>query len=88
MLASNDGYPLHVLFDIHGLKFAYFLNVMTKYFVWFIRYFGADLEPLQSDPNLEGGYCEALLCRLRFRKVLSCITSLTILDYGLYLCPV
>ncbi|GLU09637.1 hypothetical protein SLE2022_264860 [Rubroshorea leprosula] len=36
-----------------------------------------DLEPLQSDPNLEEGYCKALLCRLRFRKhfyhVLTCM---------------
>ncbi|KAB2016624.1 hypothetical protein ES319_D08G107800v1 [Gossypium barbadense] len=37
----------------------------------------ADLEPLQSNPNLEEGFCKALLCRLRFRKhffhVLSCM---------------
>ncbi|KAK8283662.1 hypothetical protein V6Z12_D08G109800 [Gossypium hirsutum] len=26
-----------------------------------------DLEPLQSNPNLEEGFCKALLCRLRFR---------------------
>ncbi|MBA0553832.1 hypothetical protein Golob_012978 [Gossypium lobatum] len=36
-----------------------------------------DLEPLQSNPNLEEGLCKALLCRLRFRKhffhVLSCM---------------
>lgn len=36
-----------------------------------------DLEPLQSDPNQEEGYCKALLCRLRFRKhfyhVLTCM---------------
>ncbi|KAB2016621.1 hypothetical protein ES319_D08G107800v1 [Gossypium barbadense] len=36
-----------------------------------------DLEPLQSNPNLEEGFCKALLCRLRFRKhffhVLSCM---------------
>lgn len=25
-----------------------------------------DLEPLQSNPNLEEGFCKALLCRLRF----------------------
>ncbi|XP_057868332.2 uncharacterized protein LOC131075505 isoform X2 [Cryptomeria japonica] len=27
-----------------------------------------DFEPLQSDPELEEGYCKAVLCRLRFRK--------------------
>ncbi|KAI4335670.1 hypothetical protein L6164_014298 [Bauhinia variegata] len=27
-----------------------------------------DIEPLQSNPDLEEGYCKALLCRLRFRK--------------------
>ncbi|XP_042456501.1 N-alpha-acetyltransferase 35, NatC auxiliary subunit-like isoform X1 [Zingiber officinale] len=27
-----------------------------------------DIEPLQSNPDLEEGYCRALLCRLRFRK--------------------
>ncbi|TYH57782.1 hypothetical protein ES332_D08G113100v1 [Gossypium tomentosum] len=36
-----------------------------------------DLEPLQSNSNLEEGFCKALLCRLRFRKhffhVLSCM---------------
>ncbi|XWS70744.1 hypothetical protein CRYUN_Cryun03dG0075000 [Craigia yunnanensis] len=36
-----------------------------------------DLEPLQSNPNLEEGFCKALLCRLRFRKhffhVLTCM---------------
>jgi hypothetical protein len=29
-----------------------------------------DAEPLQDDPALEGGYCQAVLCRLRFRKAL------------------
>ncbi|KAK8487748.1 hypothetical protein V6N12_031803 [Hibiscus sabdariffa] len=36
-----------------------------------------DLEPLQSNSNLEEGFCKALLCRLRFRKhffhVLACM---------------
>ncbi|XP_022755179.1 uncharacterized protein LOC111303293 isoform X6 [Durio zibethinus] len=36
-----------------------------------------DLEPLQYNPNLEEGFCKALLCRLRFRKhffhVLTCM---------------
>ncbi|KAK8655004.1 hypothetical protein V6N13_107596 [Hibiscus sabdariffa] len=36
-----------------------------------------DLEPLQSNPNLEEGFCKALLCRLRFRKhffhILACM---------------
>ncbi|XP_021277230.1 N-alpha-acetyltransferase 35, NatC auxiliary subunit [Herrania umbratica] len=36
-----------------------------------------DLEPLQSNTNLEEGLCKALLCRLRFRKhffhVLTCM---------------
>ncbi|GAB2300291.1 hypothetical protein Dimus_034327 [Dionaea muscipula] len=27
-----------------------------------------DVEPLQPNPNLEEGFCKALLCRLRFRK--------------------
>ncbi|XP_061350749.1 uncharacterized protein LOC133295882 isoform X2 [Gastrolobium bilobum] len=27
-----------------------------------------DVEPLQNNPDLEEGYCKALLCRLRFRK--------------------
>ncbi|KAF5206636.1 N-alpha-acetyltransferase 35, NatC auxiliary subunit, partial [Thalictrum thalictroides] len=27
-----------------------------------------DIEPLQTNPDLEEGYCKALLCRLRFRK--------------------
>ncbi|PPD99010.1 hypothetical protein GOBAR_DD03974 [Gossypium barbadense] len=45
-----------------------------------------DLEPLQSNPNLEEGFCKALLCRLRFRKgrglesarkhIASCLTEL------------
>ncbi|URE23136.1 Mak10 subunit, NatC N(alpha)-terminal acetyltransferase [Musa troglodytarum] len=30
-----------------------------------------DIEPLQRNPDLEEGYCRALLCRLRFRKVRS-----------------
>ncbi|CAI0629391.1 unnamed protein product [Linum tenue] len=36
-----------------------------------------DMEPLQSDIDMEEGYCKALLCRLRFRKhffhVLACM---------------
>ncbi|CAI0542757.1 unnamed protein product [Linum tenue] len=32
-----------------------------------------DMEPLQSDIDMEEGYCKALLCRLRFRKVLSSV---------------
>lgn len=27
-----------------------------------------EIEPLQEDPTLEEGYCQAVLCRLRFRK--------------------
>ncbi|MCO5585629.1 hypothetical protein L7F22_039564 [Adiantum nelumboides] len=27
-----------------------------------------EMEPLQDDPTLEEGYCQAVLCRLRFRK--------------------
>ncbi|KAI5681918.1 hypothetical protein M9H77_03146 [Catharanthus roseus] len=27
-----------------------------------------DIEPLQTNPDLEEGFCKALLCRLRFRK--------------------
>ncbi|KAL4318234.1 hypothetical protein GQ457_18G003700 [Hibiscus cannabinus] len=41
------------------------------------RRLSEDLEPLQSNPNLEEGFCKALLCRLRFRKhffhVLACM---------------
>ncbi|CAN1290157.1 N-alpha-acetyltransferase 35, NatC auxiliary subunit homolog [Linum perenne] len=37
----------------------------------------ADMEPLQSDIDMEESYCKALLCRLRFRKhffhVLACM---------------
>lgn len=36
----------------------------------------ADVEPLQTNPELEEGYCRALLCRLRFRKVLTPIILL------------
>ncbi|XP_042498881.1 N-alpha-acetyltransferase 35, NatC auxiliary subunit isoform X1 [Macadamia integrifolia] len=36
-----------------------------------------DIEPLQTNPDLEEGFCKALLCRLRFRKhfyhVLTCM---------------
>ncbi|XP_031483391.1 uncharacterized protein LOC116252912 isoform X2 [Nymphaea colorata] len=36
-----------------------------------------DVEPLQANPDLEEGYCRAVLCRLRFRKhlhhVLTCL---------------
>ena len=32
--------------------------------------FDADIEKLQTNPDLEEGYCKALLCRIRFRKVL------------------
>lgn len=47
-----------------------------------MSYLVADVEPLQSDPTLEEGYCKALLCRLRFRKVLSYVYSL--LSYAIY----
>lgn len=30
----------------------------------------ADVDPLQTNIDLEEGYCKALLCRIRFRKVL------------------
>ncbi|XP_028186208.1 N-alpha-acetyltransferase 35, NatC auxiliary subunit-like isoform X7 [Glycine soja] len=33
-----------------------------------VSYLVADIEPLQNNPDLEEGYCKALLCRLRFRK--------------------
>ncbi|XP_020237204.1 N-alpha-acetyltransferase 35, NatC auxiliary subunit [Cajanus cajan] len=32
------------------------------------RRLSEDIEPLQNNPDLEEGYCKALLCRLRFRK--------------------
>ncbi|KAK7292038.1 hypothetical protein RIF29_07668 [Crotalaria pallida] len=32
------------------------------------RRISEDMDPLQSNPDLEEGYCKALLCRLRFRK--------------------
>lgn len=41
-------------------------------FLW-VAYFCADIEPLQNNPDLEEGFCKALLCRLRFRKVLLCV---------------
>lgn len=41
-----------------------------------VSYLVADIEPLQNNPDLEEGYCKALLCRLRFRKVLSYVYSL------------
>ena len=41
-----------------------------------MSYLVADIEPLQSNADLEEGYCKALLCRLRFRKVLSHVCSL------------
>lgn len=33
-------------------------------------YLGADIDPLQDSLELEESYCRAVLCRLRFRKVL------------------
>lgn len=39
----------------------------------------ADVDSLQTNPSLEEGYCRALLCRLRFRKVLPHFSTLTIL---------
>lgn len=36
----------------------------------------ADIDPLQANPDLEDGYCRALLCRIRFRKVLPHISYL------------
>lgn len=45
------------------------------------------MEPLQTNLDLEEGYCKALLCRLRFRKVLSCVDSLMFCNYlGYCLC--
>ena len=38
----------------------------------------ADIDSLQTSPDLEEGYCRALLCRLRFRKVLPHISYLHI----------
>lgn len=40
----------------------------------------ADIDPLQTNTDLEEGYCKALLCRIRFRKVLPSVL-LTFLDY-------
>ena len=45
---------------------------------YFSTSFTADIEPLQTNLDLEEGYCKALLCRLRFRKVLPCVYSLFI----------
>lgn len=46
----------------------------------------ADIEPLQTNLDLEEGYCKAVLCRLRFRKVLPCVllhnTYLISLSHG------
>lgn len=51
-------------------------NLQKKFLHVFACYFDADMEPLQTNLDLEEGYCKALLCRLRFRKVLSCVDSL------------
>lgn len=40
-------------------------------FLDFLLSHGADVEPLQMNPDVEEGYCKAVLYRLRFRKVLS-----------------
>lgn len=47
-----------------GATYAYLLTELCANWL-------ADIEPLQNNPDLEEGYCKALLCRLRFRKVLS-----------------
>ena len=45
---------------------------------YFSTYFTEDIEQLQTNLDLEEGYSKALLCRLRFRKVLPCVYSLFI----------
>ncbi|KAG6424189.1 hypothetical protein SASPL_114602 [Salvia splendens] len=37
------------------------------------RQLKAYVEPLQTHLDLEEGFCEAVLCRIRFRKILSCV---------------
>lgn len=50
--------------------FLYSLNVRHfRNYQHFHCQFYADIEPLQTNADLEEGFCKALLCRLRFRKV-------------------
>ena len=58
------------------IKFSLSKNSCQMGFLWpvLINCFtlgswSSDAEPLQDDPALEEGYCDAILCRLRFRKV-------------------
>nr|CAB3451393.1 unnamed protein product [Digitaria exilis] len=41
-----------------------------------------DLESLQNNPDMEEDYCRAILCRLRFRKVLTLFLFLILLKNG------
>ena len=51
-----------------------FIHVRQNIFLVNVHFvLGADIEPLQTNLDLEEGYCKALLCRLRFRKVLPCV---------------
>lgn len=52
--------------------FEHTLSVQSVGFVLLTKKFiTAEFESLQDNPELEEGYCRALLCRLRFRKVLT-----------------
>lgn len=46
-----------------------------------VGFFITDFETLQDNPDLEEGYCQSLLGRLRFRKVLYQISL--VFDYGI-----
>ena len=49
---------------------------------WLGIFIAAGLESLQDNPDLEEDYCRALLCRLRFRKVLTLISCSILLKNG------
>lgn len=65
--------------SIYSLKFSKWIMTLSACYI-------LEIEPLQEDPTLEEGYCQAVLCRLRFRKVP--IHLNTRLEYTLSLCPV
>lgn len=54
---------------------SYYIKVLRIFLIIFLV-FDADIEPLQTNLELEEGYCKALLCRLRFRKVLAYVYKL------------
>lgn len=70
--------------DLSITSFSFFFLLLYRCFVCFSKFphrvdIDADIEPLQTNPDLEEGYCTAVLCRLRFRKVLPCVFFLMLL---------